>query len=82
MSPAESEGGSGTLRGKNDLKDRSGDPAFGVDAVSGKEHAAMLADDAFGSGKAKAGAAGVEAGGGEGLEEPREDIGIDAGTVV
>lgn len=42
----------------------------------------MLADDAFGSGKAKAGAAGVEAGGGEGLEEPREDIGIDAGTVV
>ncbi len=42
----------------------------------------MFFDDAFGDGEAEAGAAGVEAGGGEGLEESRGDGGVEAWAVV
>ena len=58
------------------------DGAGGVGAVAGEDEAAVFADDAFGDGEAEAGAAGIEAGGGEGFEESREDGGVDAGAVV
>lgn len=64
--------------GKGNFEDGTGR----VGAVAGEDEAAVFADDALGDGEAEAGAAGVEAGGGEGFEEAGEDGGVDTGAVV
>ena len=42
----------------------------------------MLTDDAVGDGEAEAGAARIEAGGDEGVEDFGEDVGGNAGAIV